>query len=153
MALLVENYETKQGFIIPLAYYRIDHIDWYIPNNSVLYNLNLYASKEAAEAGRPPLETESVSNIFILDGEPFGLKSICYNNIMGIINAYNSIESAIAAYEEDDNNYIIEYDENDIEIARHLIPNDELYSQRFELPAGFEKLLNAVSDQDPHEPQ
>ena len=93
-----------------------------------------------------PLET--VNYHFVLNSEDISnLPNTCCANAIGLIQQYNAIEAAITAYEANENNYTIIYDdETGEEIERTLIPNDLLYEQRISLPSGFEKLLNAIQE-------
>lgn len=110
--------------------------------------MHLYVSKNTAENGKSFIPTETISYEIQLTNEPEDIISTCYNYIINTIDTYTRIEAEIAAYEADENNYRIEYGENEEEIERQLIPNEELYSQRISLPSGFEKLLNASLDEE-----
>ncbi len=93
---------------------------------------------------------ETISyNFTISDEEKSDLENACYNSILSLIERHKIIEAQIEAYEADINNYIIEYDEEQQEISRTLIPNDELYQQRVWLSNELMKLLDAESDELP----
>lgn len=148
MALIVQNFETQQGFILGEGYYKLDNITWDIAQNMVYCVLHLYASKQAAMNKKAFIPTETISYDFHLEEKPTDLIATCYEWINDIIAEYDEIETAIALYEANANNYEIIYDENGQEIGRELIPNDALYSQRFVLPSGFEQLRNAIEDNE-----
>ena len=146
MAFIVNNFDTGFGITLPSGYYKVDHINWNIPANSVLCTLRLYSSKAAANENKNPFETENIYYTFELSQSNSNLINACYDSIENTLALYQTIEAAIAAYEADENNYIIHYNESGEESARELIPNDELYGQRFILPAGLEKLIGAVRE-------
>lgn len=148
MGLIVNNFETAQGWVLTDGYYRLDNINWDITNGVLYAVLHLYVSKEAAENGKSFIPTETISYEFNVAETSKDIVSACYNYIINIIDTYVKIEAAIAAYEVDENNYTIEYGENEEETGRQLIPNEELYSQRITLPSGFEKLLNASLEEE-----
>lgn len=146
MGLVVNNFETQQGFVLPSGYYKITNINWDLISSQVYCVLSLYASQEAYAQGKTYFPTETISYDFTVDNEQISdLEGACYDYVLNAIGRYDTIEAAIAAYEADEQNYSIEYDEESgEEIGRTLIPNDELYSQRFVLPFNFDKLRNAI---------
>lgn len=148
MGLIVNNFETEQGWVLPVGYYRLDNITWDIAQGTFYAVLHLYVSKEAAENGKSFIPTETISYEFHLTQKPEDVIFACYNYIIDTINTYTTVEAEIAAYEANENNYFIEYNENEEEIGRQLIPNEDLYGRRISLPSGFEKLFNAVLENE-----
>lgn len=147
MAFILQNFETQFGIVLPSGYYRVDHINWNVPANSVLCTLRLYSSKSAAMENKNPLETENIYYTFELSQSTDNLIDACYDSIENTLTSYQQIEAAIAEYEADDSNWIVVVEPPEGsggQEIRELIPNEELYSQRFSLPAGLEKLLNAT---------
>lgn len=149
MGLIVSNFETQQGFILPNGYYQLESINWNLHTNAIYCVLYLYASKEAQQEGKAFFPLETINYNFLFEGESSDdLPTACYNYILNTIQQYKTVEEAIAAYEANDENYNIIYDEDDQIVDRQLIPNDELYGQRVYLQPDLYKLLDAVYQQD-----
>lgn len=146
MGLLIHNFETAQGLTLENGFYKVGTISWDLQTNAIYAVLYLYTSQEAQENGKAFFPTETISyNFTVSNDEIDDLENACYDSILNIIHTYTTVEAAIAAYEADENNYEIIFDEDgETEIGEQLIPNDELYAQRIMLPSGLEKLLTAV---------
>lgn len=113
MGLIVHNFEISQGFILPSGYYKVDHINWDLITNEIYCVFHLYASKDTMLQGKNYFPLETINYNFILNSQDISdLPNTCCANALGLIQQYNTIEAAIAAYESNENNYIITYDED-----------------------------------------
>ena len=79
MALILQNFETQQGFVLPEGYYRLDNITWDIAQDTLYCVLHLYASKQAALNKKTFIPTETISYNLQLGEKPNDLIAACYD--------------------------------------------------------------------------